>query len=244
MKRKTTYTFLTILIIAGIYLGLRFVFGFFTPFNSWTAQQDIDNGKIQIVELGELPLNAAQKHNLANRYGFKLYYYGCNVSTDIQNGTDYYNKKMIGHLEHKYGIGWWTKFQHQLDSIDKTASERPEQATKNAESPINIIKNLFNSYTENQESTESQDNLDAMANSLKSLKTVTNPEDLELLINVWMYYDPTDFPTRNLVYDVLQSNRPKSIEAVKKRIHHKKDWEKEGSAPYSELNVLLKQLEK
>ena len=25
---------------------------------------------------------------------------------------------MVAHLESKYGIGWWTKFQSQLDSID------------------------------------------------------------------------------------------------------------------------------
>ncbi|MBA4260084.1 MAG: hypothetical protein C0446_13045 [Chitinophaga sp.] len=25
---------------------------------------------------------------------------------------------MVDHLEYKYGIGWWTKFQSQLESID------------------------------------------------------------------------------------------------------------------------------
>lgn len=109
---------MTILLLDGLYFGLRFAFGLFTPFNFWTAEQDIKNGKIQIAEIGEMPLNFKQKQHLANSYGFDFYLFGCNVTTDIINGTEYYNKKMVDHLESKYGIGWWTKFQAQLDSID------------------------------------------------------------------------------------------------------------------------------
>jgi hypothetical protein len=111
---------LTILLVGGLYFGLRFAFGLFTPFNFWTARQDIKNGKIQIAEIGEMPLNFVQKQKLANSYGFDFYLFGCNVTTDIINGTEYYNKVMVDHLETKYGIGWWTKFQSQLDSIDNT----------------------------------------------------------------------------------------------------------------------------
>jgi hypothetical protein len=122
LKRKITYGLLTILVLGGLYFGLRFAFGLFTPFNFWTAGQNIKNGKIQIVEIGEMPLNFEQKQNLANSYGFDFYLFGCNVTTDIINGTEYYNKKMVDHLESKYGAGWWTKFQSQLDSIDKSNS--------------------------------------------------------------------------------------------------------------------------
>jgi len=123
LKRKITYGLFTILLFGGIYFGLRFAFGLFTPFNFWTARQDIKSGKIQITEIGEMPLNFEQKQKLANSYGFHFYLFGCNVTTDILNGTEYYNKTMVDHLERKYGIGWWTKFQSQLDSIDKTNSE-------------------------------------------------------------------------------------------------------------------------
>ena len=109
---------MTILLIGGLYLGLRFMFGLFTPFNFWTAKQDIKNDKIQIAEIGEMPMNLEQKQKLANSYGFKFYLFGCNVTTDIINGTKYYNKTMVEHLESKYGVGWWTKFQTQLDSVD------------------------------------------------------------------------------------------------------------------------------
>ena len=110
------------LFIGGLYFGLRFAFGFFTPYNVWTAKQDIKKRKVQIAEIGELPLNFEQKQKLANSYGLEFYLIGCNVTTDIINGTKYYNNAMIGHLESNYGIGWWTEFQIQLDSIDKAKS--------------------------------------------------------------------------------------------------------------------------
>ncbi len=114
---------MTILLVGGLYFALRFTFGLFTPFNFWTAGQDIKNGKIQIAEIGEIPLNFEQKQKLANSYGFEFYLFGCNVTTDIINGTEYYNKTMVNYLESKYGIDWWTKFQTQLDSIDNVKSD-------------------------------------------------------------------------------------------------------------------------
>ena len=71
-----------------------------------------------------MPLNFEQKQKLANSYGFDFYLFGCNVTTDIINGTEYYNKTMVDHLESKYGIGWWTKFQSQLDSIDNVKTQQ------------------------------------------------------------------------------------------------------------------------
>jgi hypothetical protein len=127
LKKKITYGLLTILLLSGLYFGLRFAFGLFTPFNSWAAGQDIKNGKIQIVELGEMPLNFEQKQKLANSYDFSFYLFGCNVSTDIIKGTEYYNKKMVDQLENKFGAGWWTKFQNQLDSIDNVLTNTQTQ---------------------------------------------------------------------------------------------------------------------
>jgi hypothetical protein len=83
-----------------------------------------------------------------------------------------------------------------------------------------------------------------MENSLKSLNKVTDHEELEVLINVWMYYDPTDFPSRNLVLNILEKNRAESIKAIKTRINNKKEWETNDKAPYSELNALHNQLTK
>ena len=120
---------MTILLLGGLYFFLRFTFGLFTPYNFWTAKQDIKNGDILIASLGELPQNYRQKQILANSYGFDFDYFGCFVSTDIINGSKYYNKVMIDHLESKFGAGWWTKFQNQLDSIDKSAADIPKPTT-------------------------------------------------------------------------------------------------------------------
>ncbi|WP_316786533.1 hypothetical protein [Pedobacter frigiditerrae] len=124
MKQKITYGLLTLLLLGGLYFGLRFMFGLFTPYNFWTAQQDIKNEEVRIIEIGELPLNFEQKQKLANSYGFNFSLHGCNVTTDILNGTDYYNRVVVDHLENKYGKGWWTKFQNQLDSIDRRTTRQ------------------------------------------------------------------------------------------------------------------------
>lgn len=86
---------------------------------------------------------------------------------------------------------------------------------------IDNIRKVFKDYIQYQESTDSQDNKDLMSKSLKTLTMVTDKNELKLLINVWMYYDPTDFPSRSLVYRVLSENKQQGIEAVKNRIKNK-----------------------
>jgi hypothetical protein len=130
VKRKITYVLLTILLLAGLCYGLNSVFGLFTSYNFWTARQDIKNGKIQIAEIGEMPLNFDQKQKLANSYGFDFRLFGCEVTSGVINGTKYYNNVMVGYLESKYGVGWWTKFKTQLDSIDAATRDRQKQVTK------------------------------------------------------------------------------------------------------------------
>ncbi|MCR6639883.1 MAG: hypothetical protein NVV82_13110 [Sporocytophaga sp.] len=101
------------------------------------------------------------------------------------------------------------------------------------------IKSVFDDYVKYQESTDSQGDKELMTKSLESLNKVTDQEELEILINVWMYYTPTDFPTRNLVFKVLKESRPESIKAVKSRMRDKNEWETDETAPYSELKDLL-----
>jgi hypothetical protein len=122
LNRKITYGLLTFLLFGGLYFGLRFAFGIFTPFNYLTARHDIESGRIQIVEIGEMPLNFKEKQKLANSYGFKFYLFGCDLKTDIINGTEFYNKKMIEHLKTKFGNKRWTEFQIKLNNID---NEKP-----------------------------------------------------------------------------------------------------------------------
>lgn len=118
LKRIIKYGLLTIVLLGGLCYGLNSLFGLFTPYNFWTARQDIHSGKIRIVEVGEMPLNFDKKQKLAEFYGFYFSLFGCSITSGIINGTEYYNNAIIEHLESKYGKGWWAKFQTQLDSID------------------------------------------------------------------------------------------------------------------------------
>lgn len=118
--------------------------------------------------------------------------------------------------------------------------EKQDAATKNH---IDIIRRIFENYTKYLESTDSPDNKDLMSKSLKAIKSLSNKDELELLINVWMYYDPTDYLDIPEIYRILKNSRPHSIKAVKNRIENKKEWETDEIAPYSDLENLLKRLE-
>ncbi len=126
--------------------------------------------------------------------------------------------------------------------IEKSITDNFINETNNKS--IQNIQKIFENYINNEESTDSPDNKDLMTRSLKSLTKVSNSDDLELLINVWMYYDPTDFPSRELVVDILTKNKPESNEAVIKRMKNKKKWETDEIAPYSDLQGLLIELNK
>jgi hypothetical protein len=107
---------------------------------------------------------------------------------------------------------------------------------------IKNIRDIFEEYKTNEESIESTSNKTAMTKSFKSLKNVTNKKDLELLINIWNYYDPTDFACKPEVYTILKRNKVISIEAVKHRIKHKMSWES-ADLSGTQFKNLLKQLE-
>lgn len=120
LKRKISYGLLTILFTGGLYLGLRFAFGLFTPLNFITARKDIKNGKIQIVVLGEHLPTDKQRQNLAKIYGFNFYFMGDNLSREIINGTLSYNKTMVNYLEKNM-----VQVGGQNFKLSLTASTRP-----------------------------------------------------------------------------------------------------------------------
>lgn len=110
--------------------------------------------------------------------------------------------------------------------------------------PYSTSKRIFESYIEFEESTDSQENLDSLKLSLSLLENQNVTEkELTLVINIWMYYTVTDFSSVEYTWNVLKSHKTKSINALKKRIKNKMSWESEDSAPYSDLKVVLKQLQ-
>jgi hypothetical protein len=119
---------LTIILLGGLYFGLRLGFGFFTPYNSLTARQDITNGQIQIIAIG-LPYMPQVRQRLAKQYGFEYNYVGCNATTELLNGTEYYNNVVKEYLTDKFGKDFWTKFNTQLNSIDNAATDVQKPTT-------------------------------------------------------------------------------------------------------------------
>lgn len=108
---------------------------------------------------------------------------------------------------------------------------------------ITTIDRIFANYIKFEESVDSEENKLVMMKSLKNIKKLTDIEDLELLINVWMYYDPTDFYGNELILKIFKNNKTESINAIKNRISNKKEWENNETAPYSDLFLLLHNLE-
>src|SRR3954464_15737581 len=52
LKRTIKYSLLTFGLLVGLYFLLRIKFGYFTPYNSWTAAKDVSTGCFQIIRLG------------------------------------------------------------------------------------------------------------------------------------------------------------------------------------------------
>lgn len=75
--------------------------------------------------------------------------------------------------------------------------------TANGDSSIANIRKIFTAYCTQKENTESAANKDLFTRSVKAIKVVKNENDMLLLVNVWMYYDPTDFPSREWIEPVF-----------------------------------------
>ena len=104
--------------------------------------------------------------------------------------------------------------------------------------PYATIDRIFTAYIEFQESTDLEQNKDSLRQAIPQIGRGEGEIDstsLQLLLNVWMYYDPTDFPTRSLVEARLREEVASSIEAVDVRWRNRKEWEREDGAPFAEL---------
>ncbi|GAB2819437.1 hypothetical protein [Ferruginibacter profundus] len=118
------------------------------------------------------------------------------------------------------------------------------QVVKKPATPRQVITKIFKEYVKYEESVDGEDNKALMTRSFKTLTASCQPADLPILLDVWMYYDPTDFPTRTLIQPIFIKNKTATIKAINNRIKAKKSWENKDRAPYSELWDLKKELSK
>jgi hypothetical protein len=129
------------------------------------------------------------------------------------------------------------------ECFEEGECELAEKLKYIADHPVESIKKVFERY-KYTDPTDSKFDMNAMEIGLANLHTISDTATLDLLVNIWMYYDPTDFPTRKLIDTVFKQNKPASIQAVKKRMEIKRKGENENTAPYSALKDLLFELEK
>ncbi|MDP4198066.1 MAG: hypothetical protein Q8922_01400 [Bacteroidota bacterium] len=113
--------------------------------------------------------------------------------------------------------------------------------------PTAAVRKIFREYVQcgQEESMDLDENKEAMRQALVALKETCQRKDLPLLINVWMYYDPTDFPTDSLIRPVFFEHRADSLASIGYRLKHRKKWERHDDwAPISDLIELKKELSK
>lgn len=96
-------------------------YGLNEEFNYFSANRDIKNGKIQILETGlilpepNVDWNKKQQaeKKLEKQFGFKSVYLGCTVTHSI----GIYSSVMEEYLENVNGKNWRTKQRYILDSL-------------------------------------------------------------------------------------------------------------------------------
>ena len=109
---------------------------------------------------------------------------------------------------------------------------------QNGDQAFKKIDKIFGDYIKQKENVDSEDNQVEMQLALKTLESNCDIKYFPRLIEVWMYYDPTDFPTRKFVYQVLLTKKEDGLRAIEKRIKEKKNWETLDNAPLSDLVAL------
>ena len=106
---------------ADIIMTATNYYGLNEEYNYFSANRDIKNGKIQILETGlmlpepnvDWDKKQEAEKKLEMQFGYKSVYLGCIVT----NGIDIYNSVMENYLEKVNGKNWRTKQRSVLDSI-------------------------------------------------------------------------------------------------------------------------------
>ena len=118
------------------------------------------------------------------------------------------------------------------------------QTAKKREPPIQTVNRHFKEYISTDDNSPSKDTRDEMTKALTALQGSCNEKDLPLLINVWMYYDATDFPTWKLTAPIFIKHKTAALIAINQRLKNKRTWEDQDEAPYADLINLKKRLSK
>jgi len=112
--------------------------------------------------------------------------------------------------------------------------------TKNLNSKnIKTIRHIYSEFISSEEDTDSEDNKTAMTKAIKSLKDNLSVKEIDLLIEIWLQYDPMDFPTKDLVLPILKKNAKATLLEINKQLKKKIDTE---SSTFNDVTILKKAL--
>ena len=109
---------------ADIIMTATNYYGLNEEYNYFSANRDIKNGKIQILETGlilpepnvDWDKQQEAEKKLEKQFGYKSVYLGCIVT----HGIGIYNSVMEDYLEKVNGKDWRAKQRHLLDSLMKS----------------------------------------------------------------------------------------------------------------------------
>jgi hypothetical protein len=107
-----------ILLVLGICIfSACLYFGFFTPYNSFTAKRDIKNGIYRIIDTVMTPA-CNEKKIIAEWLGFQyVKSTDSNISISGMNGIRSYNNLMAPELSKRLGDGWIKTWDRRTDSL-------------------------------------------------------------------------------------------------------------------------------
>lgn len=126
MRKKLLLTGAALFVIASIVSFLWWYYGLFSPYNYFTANRDIKNGKVRFVTYG-LPMPSSKDeeiNSLATKYGFGSTEIGCTVTEQEINAIATYNNVIEHYLKRRNGKDWRTHYQRQVDSLYQIAFEQ------------------------------------------------------------------------------------------------------------------------
>lgn len=109
---------------------------------------------------------------------------------------------------------------------------------------IGRIQNVFIQYADQSDGTDTDQHKLELLKSFGQIGPIQDSSHLQVLLNVWMYYDPTDFPTRPQIESIFKLNKEQTLKAIEFRKKNKRQDEQEGVAPLAELNALSRKLMK
>lgn len=115
-KNRANVALTSVVLILTLFCSWWF-FGIFTPYNYFTAKNDISKGEIKILTFGEPALNPDLELEICQKYGFRYENLGCVIYPQKVNSADCYNKVVNEYLEKRNGKFWKEKLNKDLEKI-------------------------------------------------------------------------------------------------------------------------------